>query len=134
MGTWDKILSLCAQSCAAVFTLQPPGSKPRSSSKDWSEKLLPALVLPEGWLGSVTHGMLPPLLPHSRSSQAQLKLLESGAMSVFPNFFMLTDVSCLFSETGLFKNRYCVPLNSANHMGMGLFLSLASYNLSFFFF
>lgn len=42
------------------------------------------------------------------------------------------NVSCLSCETGLFKNRYDVPLNSTNHMGMGLFLSPAAYNLSFF--
>lgn len=43
------------------------------------------------------------------------------------------NVSCLSCETGLFKNRYDVPLNSTNHMGMGLFLSPAAYNLSIFF-
>lgn len=70
----------------------------------------------------------------TRSSQAHLKLFENDIMSVFPNFFVLTDVRCLSSDIALFKNRYYVPLNSTNHMGMGLFLSLAAYNLSFFFF
>lgn len=131
VGPWDKILSL---HCAAVFTLQPPGSKPRSSSKNWLEKLLPVHALLERRLSSVTQGTFPPPVPYSGSSQAHLKLLEKDIMSIFPNFFVLTDVSCLSSETGLFKNRYYVPLNSTNHMGMGLFLSLAAYNLSFFFF
>lgn len=74
-----------------------------------------------------------PLLPYSGSSHAHLKLLENDIMSIFPNFFVLTGVSCLSSETGLFKNRYYVPLNSRNHMGMGLFLSLAAYNFFSFF-
>lgn len=57
VGPWDKILSL---HCAAVFTLQPPGSKPRSSSKNWLEKLLPAHALLEKRLSSVTQGTFPP--------------------------------------------------------------------------
>lgn len=61
------------------------------------------------------------LLLYSGSSQAQLKLLENGIKSIFPNFFMLRDASCLSSETGHFKNRYYVPLNSTNHMGTDYF-------------
>lgn len=122
VGTWHKILSLCTKSCAALFTLQPPGLKPRSSSKNWLEKLLPAHVLPEEIAGLCHPGHASThLLLYSGSSQAQLKLLENGIKSIFPNFFMLTDVSCLSSETGLFKNRYYIPLNSTNHMGTDYF-------------
>lgn len=51
VGTWLKILSLCTKPCAALFTLQPPGLKPRSSSKNWLEKLLPACVLTDEMAG-----------------------------------------------------------------------------------
>lgn len=122
VGTWHKILSLCTKPSGALFTLQPPGLKPRSSSKNWLEKLLPACVLTDKMVGLCHTGHAStPLLLYCGSSQAQLKLLENGIKSIFPNFFMLTDVSCLSSETSLFKNRYNVPLNSTNHMGTDYF-------------
>lgn len=121
-GTWHKILSLCTEPRAALFTLQPPGLKPRSSSKNWLEKLLPGSVLTEEMAGLCRTGHASTrLLLYSGSSQAQLKLLENGIKSIFPNFFMLRDASCLSSETGHFKNRYYVPLNSTNHMGTDYF-------------
>lgn len=35
-------------------------------------------------------------------------------------------------RAGLSENRCCVPLNSTKHMGMGLFLSLAANNTTYF--
>lgn len=94
------------QALCCCVTLQPPGLKPRSSSKNWLEKLLPACVLTEEMAGLCCTGHASTrLLLYCGSSQAQLKPLENGIKSIFPNLFMLTDVSCLSSETGLFKNR-----------------------------
>lgn len=122
VGMWLKILSLCTKPCAALFTLQPPGLKPRSSSKNWLEKLLPACVLTEEMAELCRTGHTSTrLLLYCGSSQAQLKLLENGFKSIYLHFFMLTDVNCLCFETGLFKNRYHVPLNSTNHMGTHYF-------------
>lgn len=95
------------QPCAALFTLQPPGLKPRSSSKNWLEKVLSACVLLEGMAGLCCTGHASArLLLYSGSSQAQLKLLENGIKSIFPNFVMLTDISCfplklVFSKIGI---------------------------------
>lgn len=87
VGTWHKILSLCTKPCAALFTLQPPGMEPRSSSKNWLEKLFPACVLTEEMARLCHTGHASTrLLLHCGSSQAQLKLLKNGIKSIFPNF------------------------------------------------
>lgn len=76
--------------CAAVLTLQPHGSKPRSSSKNWLEKLLPARALPEPSLCSVTQGGLP--------APAPILWLTSGTPKALGKLHSVCFSKCLCSD------------------------------------